>query len=119
MWFVPPNQGMKCARISVVEPGYSSDRTGTLLTFPAAIFPLTDVLNVLAALVLFAVSLDSVVSGQNSVPAKAGTARRANMSVRMTDCNGPPAGHVPDHLVAAQIQRTALRPNLQITFVTA
>jgi hypothetical protein len=90
-----------------------------LLTFPEAMFPLTDVLNVFAALVLFAVSLESVVSGKTSVPAKAGTARRAKMSVRMTDCNGPPAGHVPDHLVAAQIQRTALRPNLQITFVTA
>src|SRR5579884_3242744 len=58
-----PNQGRTCAYILVVDPGYNRVRKETLLTLTAPAFPLFCVVKVFAALVLFPLSMASVVVG--------------------------------------------------------
>jgi hypothetical protein len=62
-WSPYPNHCTKCAYSLAVDPGYSSDWRGTLLTFPGEIFPLGCPGNVSEALVLLLVSTVRVVLG--------------------------------------------------------
>src|ERR1700758_619670 len=67
MWFVPPNQSIKGAYTSVLEPAYNKEETGSLLTLPAPALPLVWVVKVAAALVLLPLSAARVVVGLTTV----------------------------------------------------
>src|SRR5690242_21105192 len=55
MWFDFPNHSIRCAKILVVAPSYSSECTFTLLTLFAPKLPFDWFTKLAAALVLFAV----------------------------------------------------------------
>src|SRR6185437_7571800 len=61
----PPNQATMCAKIFVVDPGYSKDLREALLTLPAFVLPFVCATKESAALVLLPVSAMKVVVGVN------------------------------------------------------
>src|SRR5438094_2384779 len=98
MWLDPPNQPTRCAKICVVEPEYSSERIGSLLTFAAPALPLVACAKESAALVLLPVSAASVVVGLIDVDVGGWGAGSLP----------PPPAPPPPHPARAKIMRTVI-----------